>query len=218
MAENLAVEGRMSVRSPMQWSSEPEGGFTTTDEPVRPVVADDGFSPADVNVAAAAPRRRLPAELDGAADPAATRVPRVRVGALRGPRRRRSRGARASGDLGGQHDRRGAFVRGRSSGRRGCRWGRQRRPSTCSPTTSCGRQTARWRYRSARTAIAGSGSAPRVSGSPRDRLPTLLQPARPRARARARPTPCRAGTASPRAGRRSPRGSRPPAGARPPRA
>ncbi len=52
MAENLAVEGRMSVRSPMQWSSEPEGGFTTNAEPVRPVVADDGFSPADVNVAA----------------------------------------------------------------------------------------------------------------------------------------------------------------------
>ena len=45
MAENLAVEGRMSVRSPMQWSSEPEGGFTTNAEPVRPVVADDGFGP-----------------------------------------------------------------------------------------------------------------------------------------------------------------------------
>jgi maltose alpha-D-glucosyltransferase/alpha-amylase len=51
MAENLAVEGRMSVRSPMQWSSEPQGGFTTAEEPVRPVVATDGFSPAEVNVA-----------------------------------------------------------------------------------------------------------------------------------------------------------------------
>jgi glycosidase len=51
MAENLAVEGRMSVRSPMQWSSEPQGGFTTAEESVRPVVADSGFSPVEVNVA-----------------------------------------------------------------------------------------------------------------------------------------------------------------------
>jgi glycosidase len=51
MAENLAVDGRMSVRSPMQWSSEPQGGFSTAEEPVRPVVAVSGFSPAEVNVA-----------------------------------------------------------------------------------------------------------------------------------------------------------------------
>ena len=51
MAENLAVEGRMSVRTPMQWSSEPQGGFTTSEEPVRPLVAGDGFGPQAVNVA-----------------------------------------------------------------------------------------------------------------------------------------------------------------------
>jgi maltose alpha-D-glucosyltransferase/alpha-amylase len=51
MAENLEVEGRMSVRSPMQWSDEAQGGFTTGTEPVRPVVAGNGFSPAEVNVA-----------------------------------------------------------------------------------------------------------------------------------------------------------------------
>jgi trehalose synthase len=51
MAENLAVDGRMSVRSPMQWSAEPQGGFTTAGEPVRPVVADEDFGPAQVNVA-----------------------------------------------------------------------------------------------------------------------------------------------------------------------
>src|SRR5690606_23803754 len=28
MAENLAIDGRMSVRSPMQWSSERNGGFS----------------------------------------------------------------------------------------------------------------------------------------------------------------------------------------------
>ena len=51
MAENLAIEGRMSVRSPMQWTDEPQGGFTTGKKPVRPVVDASGFSPAEVNVA-----------------------------------------------------------------------------------------------------------------------------------------------------------------------
>jgi trehalose synthase len=50
MAENLALEGRMSVRSPMQWSPERHGGFTTADEPCRPLVDDDRFGPAAVNV------------------------------------------------------------------------------------------------------------------------------------------------------------------------
>jgi maltose alpha-D-glucosyltransferase/alpha-amylase len=40
MGECLAIPGRMSVRSPMQWSRERHGGFTTAEEPVRPV-ADD---------------------------------------------------------------------------------------------------------------------------------------------------------------------------------
>jgi glycosidase len=51
MAENLDVEGRLSVRTPMQWSSGHHGGFTTAQEPVRPLPAGDGFSPAEVNVA-----------------------------------------------------------------------------------------------------------------------------------------------------------------------
>jgi maltose alpha-D-glucosyltransferase/alpha-amylase len=51
MAENLEIEGRMSVRAPMQWSAEEHGGFTTGREPVRPVVAEPGWGPEDVNVA-----------------------------------------------------------------------------------------------------------------------------------------------------------------------
>ena len=61
MAENPAIEGRYAVRSPMQWSSEPHGGFTGADAaPVRPPVPDGPFGFPRVNVAA---QRRDPESL-----------------------------------------------------------------------------------------------------------------------------------------------------------
>lgn len=54
MGENLAIEGRLSVRSPMQWSDERHGGFSTVADAealCRPVVDDEDFGPAAVNVA-----------------------------------------------------------------------------------------------------------------------------------------------------------------------
>jgi maltose alpha-D-glucosyltransferase/alpha-amylase len=60
MAENLAIEGRYSVRAPMQWSGEERGGFTGHAEPCRPVVDDEPFGPRKVNVAR---QRRDPASL-----------------------------------------------------------------------------------------------------------------------------------------------------------
>ncbi len=54
MGENLDIEGRLSVRSPMQWSDEPHGGFSTVAVPealCRPVVDDERFGPAAINVA-----------------------------------------------------------------------------------------------------------------------------------------------------------------------
>jgi trehalose synthase len=52
MAENLDVEGRLSVRTPMQWSAEANGGFSTADASdlcLPPVSAGD-FSYERVNV------------------------------------------------------------------------------------------------------------------------------------------------------------------------
>jgi maltose alpha-D-glucosyltransferase/alpha-amylase len=50
MAENLAIEGRYSVRAPMQWSGEPQAGFTTAREACRPVVEEGPFGFQEVNV------------------------------------------------------------------------------------------------------------------------------------------------------------------------
>ena len=53
MGENLEIDGRRAVRSPMQWSSAENGGFSTApvDELVRPV-PDGRFGPANVNARA----------------------------------------------------------------------------------------------------------------------------------------------------------------------
>lgn len=52
MGENLAIPGRQSVRTPMQWTSGTNGGFSQAGKArlAAPVV-EDGFSPEHVNVA-----------------------------------------------------------------------------------------------------------------------------------------------------------------------
>jgi len=52
MGENLAVEGRSSVRTPMQWSDEPGAGFSTAPPERFPApVTEGGHGPQAVNVA-----------------------------------------------------------------------------------------------------------------------------------------------------------------------
>jgi maltose alpha-D-glucosyltransferase/alpha-amylase len=60
MAENLAIEGRYAVRAPMQWSGEPQAGFTTAERPGRPLLDDGPFGFRHINVAA---QRRDPGSL-----------------------------------------------------------------------------------------------------------------------------------------------------------
>jgi maltose alpha-D-glucosyltransferase/alpha-amylase len=51
MGENLAVEGRMAVRTPMQWSDEPGAGFSTAKPRRFPSPLTDGeYGPLAVNV------------------------------------------------------------------------------------------------------------------------------------------------------------------------
>jgi glycosidase len=52
MGENLAAEGRMAVRTPMQWTSGTNGGFSRASKrKLSGPVPDDGYSPEHVNVA-----------------------------------------------------------------------------------------------------------------------------------------------------------------------
>jgi maltose alpha-D-glucosyltransferase/alpha-amylase len=61
MGENLAIEGRGAVRTPMQWTSGPNGGFSTADpSQLRAPVTEGEFGPEYVNVAA---QRRDPDSL-----------------------------------------------------------------------------------------------------------------------------------------------------------
>ena len=51
MGDNLALPERNCARTPMQWSTEPQGGFTKNDKPVLPVISKGPYGYEHVNVA-----------------------------------------------------------------------------------------------------------------------------------------------------------------------
>src|SRR5580698_8462215 len=52
MGENLKLPERNCARTPMQWSTEPQGGFTKSEKPVLPVIAEGAYGFRQLNVAA----------------------------------------------------------------------------------------------------------------------------------------------------------------------
>jgi maltose alpha-D-glucosyltransferase / alpha-amylase len=60
MGDDLCLPERNCARTPMQWSTEPNGGFTKSDKPVLPVITDGAYGFHHVNVAA---QRRDPNSL-----------------------------------------------------------------------------------------------------------------------------------------------------------
>jgi maltose alpha-D-glucosyltransferase/alpha-amylase len=60
MGDNLKLPERNCARTPMQWSTEPNAGFTKGDKPVLPVISDGPYGYQHVNVAA---QRREPNSL-----------------------------------------------------------------------------------------------------------------------------------------------------------
>jgi maltose alpha-D-glucosyltransferase/alpha-amylase len=52
MGDDLSLPGRDAIRTPMQWSLLPGGGFSVADQPVRPVISTGPYSYQRVNVTA----------------------------------------------------------------------------------------------------------------------------------------------------------------------
>ena len=51
MGDNLQLPERNCARTPMQWSTEPNAGFTKSDKPILPVISDGPYGFQHVNVA-----------------------------------------------------------------------------------------------------------------------------------------------------------------------
>jgi maltose alpha-D-glucosyltransferase/alpha-amylase len=51
MGDNLRLPERNCARTPMQWSTEPQGGFTKSDKPILPVISGGAYGFEHVNVA-----------------------------------------------------------------------------------------------------------------------------------------------------------------------
>jgi maltose alpha-D-glucosyltransferase/alpha-amylase len=60
MGDDLSLPERHACRTPMQWSDEPQGGFTKSDKPVAPVISKGPFGFEHINVAE---QRRSPDSL-----------------------------------------------------------------------------------------------------------------------------------------------------------
>jgi maltose alpha-D-glucosyltransferase/alpha-amylase len=52
MGDDLTLPGREAIRTPMQWSGQANGGFSTAERPVRPVIAKGRYGYREVNVTA----------------------------------------------------------------------------------------------------------------------------------------------------------------------
>ena len=51
MGDDLRLPERNCARTPMQWSTEPNAGFTKSDKPILPVISEGAYSFEHVNVA-----------------------------------------------------------------------------------------------------------------------------------------------------------------------
>src|SRR5690606_30587112 len=50
MGDDLTLQERLSVRTPMQWSDDPQSGFTTNSKSVRPVIDESPYDYTTINV------------------------------------------------------------------------------------------------------------------------------------------------------------------------
>ena len=69
MGDDLRLPERNCARTPMQWSDEPQGGFSISETPVLPPISQGPYGFQHVNVAGQRRDPELDAELDRAAAP-----------------------------------------------------------------------------------------------------------------------------------------------------
>ena len=69
MGDDLDLPERDCARTPMQWSTEPQGGFTKSDQPVLPVISSGPYGYRACECRQTAARPQFPPELDGARHP-----------------------------------------------------------------------------------------------------------------------------------------------------
>ena len=83
MGENLAVDGRLAVRTPMQWEDGPAAGFTMLRLPRSPAAAPTATTAPTPSTCGTSAPIRLSAELVRAADPAPQGAPEIGWGVFR---------------------------------------------------------------------------------------------------------------------------------------
>ena len=93
MGDNLALPERVCCRTPMQWSTEPHGGFTKSDKPVVPVIERWSIRLSARQCRRTATRSELLSELDRAHHPDAERGAGDRMGPVQSSENRRQRSA-----------------------------------------------------------------------------------------------------------------------------
>ncbi|MBB2834659.1 UNVERIFIED_ORG: maltose alpha-D-glucosyltransferase/alpha-amylase [Rhizobium esperanzae] len=141
MGDDLNLPERDCARTPMQWSTEPEGGFTKSPKPITPVIKDGPYGFVAYQCRRTAARSELAVELDRADDPNAQGSSGDRLGRfLRGRHRRRRRAGASlrlarqfrldpaqSACAAGGSDLRSRYRRRRATADRYCRWRKQQR-------------------------------------------------------------------------------------------
>ena len=117
MGDDLSLPERTAVRTPMQWTADKHGGFSTAAQHRVRAVSAGPFGFQRVNVADQRRSDRLAAQRERAAHPHPQGVPRVRLGRSRGAAHRLAQRAGGALLLAQQRRAVGAQLLGRGAGR-----------------------------------------------------------------------------------------------------
>ena len=119
MGDDLALKEREAVRTPMQWSNEPQGGFSTAEKTVRPVITR-GRTVTRRSMSRRSGAMRFASQLDGAMIRLRKECPEIGWGEWTLVKDERARRARAALRMEGQRPRLAPQLLAPSRTRCGC--------------------------------------------------------------------------------------------------